>query len=493
MNPGIWIAPLFAFCATLVLTPAVRDACLTLGLVDRPDLTRKSHRKPIPRFGGVAIWICYALSFGLLKFLPHQPVLSRSLTQMWLLLPAAVVLFATGFLDDLRGMKASHKLAGQVIAAVLAYWVAGVRIPMFADYPLGVVVSFPVTVIWLLGCTNAFNLIDGVDGLAAGLGLFATTTTLLAALTHGNLEMVVLTLPLAAALLGFLRYNFNPASIFLGDSGSLLIGFLLGCFGVLWSQKSATLLGVTAPLMAMAIPLLDISVSIVRRFIRKQPIFGADRGHIHHRLLDRGFTPRRVSLLLYGVGAIGATLSLLQNVATNQFGGLIVVLFCAGSWIGVQHLGFSEFGAAGKLFTRFRVLVDLHVRLSMAKVEMEKTETLQEFWEVVVRGCGVFGFRSVRLRLQDHIFEAGPAENPELLQLRISLPHDQYICFEREFGELAASDMDAGFVQVVAIALRPKLALFEAEVSRFKEDEIAEAGGHFANVKQLRRASAAGW
>ena len=155
--------------------------------------------------------------------------------------------------------------------------------------------TLPLTLLWLVACMNAFNLIDGVDGLASGLGLFATVTTFVAALLQKNVPLALATIPLAGALLGFLRYNFNPASIFLGDSGSLLIGFLLGCFGVIWSQKSATFLGMTAPLMTLAIPLLDVCLSVVRRYMRHEPLFKADRGHIHHRLLDRGFTPRRVA------------------------------------------------------------------------------------------------------------------------------------------------------------------------------------------------------
>src|SRR5258707_5829576 len=137
--------------------------------------------------------------------------------------------------------------------------------------------SLPLTIVWLVVCANAFNLIDGVDGLATGLGLFATVTTLIIALLQGNLALAVATAPLVGALLGFLRYNFNPASIFLGDSGSLLVGFLLGCFGVIWSQKSATILGMTAPLMALSIPLVDLCLSIVRRFLRRQPILRCDR------------------------------------------------------------------------------------------------------------------------------------------------------------------------------------------------------------------------
>jgi len=134
-----------------------------------------------------------------------------------------------------------------------------------------------------VACVNAFNLIDGLDGLAAGLGLFATLTTFAAALLQQNFELAIATVPLSGALLGFLRYNFSPATIFLGDCGSQTVGFLLGCYGVLWSQKATTLLGMTAPVMALSIPLLDTALSVARRLLGGRPIFRADRGHIHHR------------------------------------------------------------------------------------------------------------------------------------------------------------------------------------------------------------------
>ena len=164
--------------------------------------------------------------------------------------------------------------------------------------------------VWLVGCTNAFNLIDGMDGLAAGVGLVATVTMLLAALTQNNLPLVLATIPLAGCLLGFLRYNFSGASVYLGDCGSLSLGFLLGCFGALWSDKSVTLVALTVPLLAVSIPLLDVVLSIVRRFLRNRPIFQADRGHIHHRLLDRGLSPRSAVLTMYGLCGLVAVVSL---------------------------------------------------------------------------------------------------------------------------------------------------------------------------------------
>jgi UDP-GlcNAc:undecaprenyl-phosphate/decaprenyl-phosphate GlcNAc-1-phosphate transferase len=180
-----------------------------------------------------------------------------------------------------------------------------VRIVSIGGAPTDAWWNVPLTILWLLACMNAFNLVDGLDGLAVGVGLFATLTVFTAAMMQHNMVLAVATFPLAGALLAFLCYNFNPATIFLGDSGSLLIGFLLGCYAAIWSNKSATLLGMTAPLMALSIPLLDVALAIVRRFLRRQPIFAADRGHIHHRLLDRGFTPRRVVLMLYGLCGLG--------------------------------------------------------------------------------------------------------------------------------------------------------------------------------------------
>src|SRR5581483_11066131 len=162
-------------------------------------------------------------------------------------------------------------------------------------------VGIPLTVVWLLGCTTAITLIDGVDGLAAGGGQFATITTTAIALVQHNPQLAFATVPLAGALLAFLRYNFSRATVFLGDCGSLLIGFLLGCYGTVWSYKSATLVGMTAPLIVLAIPLLDTTLAVGRRLLLGKPVFGADRGHIHHRLLDRGLTPRGVAIALYMV------------------------------------------------------------------------------------------------------------------------------------------------------------------------------------------------
>jgi UDP-GlcNAc:undecaprenyl-phosphate GlcNAc-1-phosphate transferase len=247
-------------------------------------------------------------------------------------------------LDDWLNIKPWQKLTGQLAAALWAFE-AGVKIVSIGGHPVVPCCSLVLTVGWLILCSNAFNLIDGIDGLATGVGLTATLTTLIAGLVSGDIMLALATAALAGCLLGFLRYNFNPASIFLGDSGSLLIGFLLGSYGIIWSQKSATMLGVAAPAMALALPLLEVALSVARRFLRNEPIFTGDRAHIHHRLLDRGFTPRRAALLLYDVCGFGAIFSLLQNSLHNQLGGIFILLFAVCACGGIQYLGYVEFHA----------------------------------------------------------------------------------------------------------------------------------------------------
>ena len=188
---------------------------------------------------------------------------------------------------------------------------------------------------------NAFNLIDGLDGLCAGMGFLGASALYAVAVARGNVPLEQLALPLTGALLGFLCYNFSRATMFLGDSGALLIGFLIGCAGIL-SVEHGTILGMTVPLMVVAIPLTDLSLAVVRRSLAGRPIFSADRGHIHHRLLDRGFTPRRAVLILYAWAIAGALFALLAAYPSLQRWQPAAVLgFCITAWIGVRQLRYS--------------------------------------------------------------------------------------------------------------------------------------------------------
>src|SRR5438093_4206263 len=385
---------LLALCSwicALGLTPLIRDIFLKLGLVDHPTGGRKIHSGPIPRAGGVSIVASMALSIGLTAALGvWEPFLYNPAIQFLIrLLPAVAVIFVVGLLDDIVTLKPWQKLAGQLLAAVMAY-TAGLRVTGIAGYSSESWLTLPLTVGWLLLCTNAFNLIDGVDGLASGIGLFATLTMLLAGILDKDSALVLAAVLLAAALVAFLRYNFNPATVFLGDSGSLLLGFILGCFGVIWGRsgasvnfKTATVFGMAPALMAMSVPILDVTISICRRFLRGQPIFGADRGHVHHRLLDRGLSPRRVVFLLYGACAFGAVFALLQSLHHNRYGDWIVLMFCAGAWVGIQQLGYAEFRAVRKMFTggTLRRIINMNVQLREFENAIDACESLEELWE----------------------------------------------------------------------------------------------------------------
>jgi UDP-GlcNAc:undecaprenyl-phosphate GlcNAc-1-phosphate transferase len=218
-----------------------------------------------------------------------------------------------------------------------------------------------------------------------------------AGLLDHNLPLVLVTVPLVGCLLGFLRYNFNPASVFLGDCGSLTIGFLLGCFGILWSQKINTFLGLSAPLMAMSLPLVDTSLAIVRRFLRNRPIFLGDRGHIHHRLLDRGNSPKQTAILLYLVCGAGALLSLAQQCLHRRFSALVILIFCGAVWAGIRYLGYVEFGFARRFFatgTLFR-LIDDQIKLHALEKSLSTARTESEAFDMVRRTCNDLGFTEV--------------------------------------------------------------------------------------------------
>ena len=412
-----------SFLLSLVLTPLVRITSQRLGLLDHPDSARKPDYRPIPRVGGVAVALAFVLSYTLWWFTPASGMwtIHQNLPLILKLIPAVALIFSIGLLDDIIHLRARWKFIGQIIAATLAYFagvhVQGFGIAAFTQWWW----TLPATVFWLVACTNAINLIDGVDGLAAGLSLVATLSMLLGSVLSHNVLLAFATVPLAGCLIGFLRYNFNPASVYLGDSGSLFIGFLLGCYGVLSSQKSATILGMTAPLIALAIPLLDTTLAIARRFLRRQPIFSPDRGHIHHRLLDRGLTPRTVALLLYGIGAIAAMFSL--AIANNQLEIPVVVVFGVITWIGIQRLGIVEFDTASRLMLRgaFRGLLTSHIVVDSLRTRLAAATTPEECWQILESTYRDLGFCRIHLRFSGSSFSASSAEPPTLCW-RIEIP-----------------------------------------------------------------------
>lgn len=425
-----------ALVIALVLTPVLCTFAVRHRWVDIPD-ARKVHGAPVPRVGGIAVFMAYVTALALLAFTPLSSgaAADASFHLAWRIVPAAVVVFITGLLDDRFGLTPWQKLTGQFAAAALAC-MSGVRIEGIAWQSVDAWVGLILTLVWLIACTNAFNLIDGLDGLAAGIGLFATLTTFAAGLLHGDFGLALATAPLAGALIGFLRYNFKPATVFLGDAGSLLVGFLLGCYSVIWSHKSTTILGMTAPLMALAVPICDTGLAVMRRFLSSKPIFGADRGHIHHRLLDLGLTPRKVVVLLYMATGGAACFALVLTYVPNGLRGIVFLVFCIAVWVCIQRLGYEEFRAAADLL-RLRLLrrhVGDQLRLKSFEASLVAAVTHDDYWRAVREGAREFGFSSVALQLGADIYhEAFDSDDRGEWSVRIPLTGSDYIHLTRNF------------------------------------------------------------
>jgi UDP-GlcNAc:undecaprenyl-phosphate GlcNAc-1-phosphate transferase len=281
----------------------------------------------------MAISSALVIAFILLCTISPMSFTQKQFELVWRIAPSAVAVFATGVLDDVFGLRAWQKLLGQFVAAGIAC-TSGIVIT-------GGWWALPVSIVWLLGCTNGFNLIDGMDGLAGGAGFIAATTISMAALVQGDVPLAVVVLALAGGLLGFLRYNFHPATVFLGDSGSLLLGFVLGCGGIMWSRALANHAGLLAPAVVLSVPLLDVGLSIIRRTIGRRPIFSADLGHVHHRLLSKRMTTRHAALALYMMCGIVSVFGVIESITEDpRMRSLVFLLFCVNLLAATAYLGY---------------------------------------------------------------------------------------------------------------------------------------------------------
>lgn len=398
-----------SFLLCFALTPVLRDLFLHWSLVDRPDGGRKSHLMPVPRIGGLPIVMSCAFAFAFLYwfhggrlYIQHGEVLQG-------VLPAAGVMFLVGFLDDLVQLRPMYKLFGQIAAASLAV-ALGMRLHIH-HLPPSLCVVFSIG--WLICCANAVNLIDGMDGLATGVSLLATLTVLAIALIYGHVGLALVTAPLAGALLAFLRFNFSPASVFLGDCGSLTIGFLLGSFGLVWSEHAHSIVGLTAPLMALALPLTDVGLAIGRRFLRNVPIFQGDRGHIHHRVLALGFSTRHTALILYGVCCAFASLAVLATISNKALPFLVLLLVLIV--LGVSRLGYTEFVAVARealTLRSIRSAIRGTICVEDFYLALRSADSIEACWDVLRTACRDLHFASAELeirgtRFRETFFECG--------------------------------------------------------------------------------------
>ena len=394
-----------AVCSSAALTYIVREFARRAGLVD-PVGERKVHVHPVPRIGGVAIVLAVGIAMLAALALFGTHIFAEKGRGLAIVVGGALGVHIVGLIDDIRPMRARWKFLAQTGIAC-GVFLAGLRVttlslPFVGTVELGFAVGMLFTVAWFVGITNAFNLIDGLDGLAAGAALFALTTMFVVASYNGLVGAATVTIILAGATVGFLCFNFHPASIFLGDSGSLFLGFMLAGIGLIGSQKSPTVIAVAIPIVSLGLPVLDTTLAVARRFLRGQPIFTADRAHIHHRLLSLGHSPRRVALLLYTACAL---LGLGGMMLVNDSAYVAVVLLVIGLGVGlaVQRLRYYEFEELARVLRRGvhqRKVIGRNVRIREASSRVSDLTNLDHVFETLEQTFAQDEFECAEVRLR---------------------------------------------------------------------------------------------
>lgn len=326
-------ATLGAALLTLLLVPPVKGLAIRLGAVDKPN-ERKVHTDLKARMGGLAMY----LAFWIVAFI----IVPISLKMIGFFI-GATFLIVVGIYDDLRDMPAKVKLLGQIIAATIVT-LCGVRIEFITWFFRNDLValewlSFPVTLLWIVGIINAVNLIDGLDGLAAGVSAISAATLSVVAWQHGSMVTAQLCVILFGVCLGFLKYNFHPAQLFMGDTGSMFLGYTLAVLSIMGMVKGMVFATVLTPILILGIPIFDTLFAIFRRVKNSRPIFEPDKAHLHHRLLERGFSHRNTVLFIYLVSAGFSASALILNQLTNEQGFWFMVFAVIVIFLGANQLG----------------------------------------------------------------------------------------------------------------------------------------------------------
>jgi UDP-GlcNAc:undecaprenyl-phosphate GlcNAc-1-phosphate transferase len=343
----------------LLITPAVIRITTALGLIDTPD-TRRIHTRPIPRGGGVAIFIGFHAACALLFLaLWTDPFVGQLSLEWWnATILASTLLVIVGLLDDARGLTWYTKIAGQICAALIMFN-ANIHVGHIQGVSLPPLINLCITTVWFLAFINACNLIDGLDGLATGLGLIAAFGLAGALIVRRQPTDALVALGLGAACLGFLRYNFNPAKIFLGDTGSMFLGFMLAAIALSTSSKGTVLSTLGVALLAIGVPIFDTCLAIWRRSVRRisgslgqSSIVTADLEHIHHKLMHRGFTQKKVALILYLANAILVGVAISSLLFHSSASAIYLLSFLVGTYVVVRHIASVELWDSGTALIR---------------------------------------------------------------------------------------------------------------------------------------------
>ena len=439
-----------ALLVTLIVVPPTIRLARSFGLLDAPDAARRLHHLAVPRLGGLAVWagafvgMLAAVIFPAALGLDAFPTLSVAEQRLAVgLLAGVALMIAVGFVDDVRGLRPAHKFAAQVVAAIIVtaagFRIESIALPGTGSLGLGWL-AVPATMLWVVGVTNAFNLIDGLDGLAGGVALVGLVSLGVAGVMLGNTLVLGIAVPLAAGVVGFLRFNTaRPSRIFLGDVGSLSIGFALAVLTVEGARRPQGDIVAVVPLFGLAFPLLDTTIAMVRRWLRGVPLTGADGRHVHHQLVCLGLSRTRAAAAICvfsaSVAAAGLSLAFAPSSLTLTLallGGAAGLLFVVH---GLRWLGYHEFVEAHASFASglFKARGVIRDRILAREFEVRIREAasfgmLEVLLEEVVR---TFGFERVALLDSAALRTEDPMFGAEQRLLRLDRP----ICVPAAWGE----------------------------------------------------------
>jgi len=380
---------------SIFLTPKVIQTAKRYNLADIPSGGRKIHTTPIPRIGGIGICFSFYLSF--------IPMIALSTSFSNLIIPdtrliylfiGGIVVFGLGLWDDIDSLPPLLKLVFHIFAALIVF-IGDIRIthigfPGMWDWDIGWL-SLPATIFWIILVINAINLIDGLDGLAAGISFFVCLVLIILCIMGEKLLIAVLLASLAGSVLGFLRYNFNPASIFMGDSGSYFLGYMLATLSMMGTIKSQATVSILIPVIAMGLPLIDTLWAPVRRFILGKKIFQPDKDHFHHKLLKLGLTHKNAVITLYGITIFMGILSVICVYIRNERIAIVLILIGMAIIFGIRKLGYLEYLAMDKIYGWLKDITDdagiTRDRRSFLNLQMEieQSKNTEELWDNICK------------------------------------------------------------------------------------------------------------
>lgn len=413
----ILAAFLISLAVSLILTPLALRLGLKWGTLDLPD-ERKVHKQPIPRTGGLAIFISFLLSLTLVSRLPSLVSNQLSLDHSHALyLLGGMVVFGVGLFDDFRRLGPRTKFLFQLLGAALAC-LAGPDVMFFNCEPVLFcrILNWGATLFWFILLINAVNLIDGLDGLASGVVLFTSLMMIVLCVMGDRHVSALLFAALAGAALGFLRYNFNPASIFMGDGGSYFLGYAVAAISIMGSTKSHTGAVMLIPLLALGVPVFDTILSPVRRFVRGRKLFRPDQGHLHHKMMRMGLTTRRIVLIFYGVTLLFCVSAIVVSNLRDEKAGLFLLVVAVACFMMIRKMGYFERFAPKNLHAWWKDISDdayfSRDRRSFldVQIDLSRAITANEIWRHTGRALEKLSFDYAEMKVEKGLRPGGSGE-----------------------------------------------------------------------------------